>query len=270
MSPPLQVPPIDPIAIRLGPIAIRWYGVAYLIGFGLGYLGLRQLSQRGVLRLSTRSLGDLLFWVVIGVVVGGRLGWWLIYDRETGTGESWYEPFAIWHGGMSFHGGLVGVAFVLALWSHWHGSSFWNLADCVALVAPPGLFFGRLANFINAELVGRPTTVPWAIIFPGDTIERHPSQLYEAILEGPILLITLWGLKPLLIGREGTIASLFLCLYGTLRLVAEFFRQPDEQIGFIAFDWITMGQLLSFLVTIVGALFLVSRLNTADKSRIQS
>lgn len=265
MTPPLQFPPIDPIAFHLGPIAVHWYGIAYLIGITLGYLGLRDLIRRGFLRITREALGDLVVWLVLGVMVGGRAGWWIVYHRSTGAPELWYEPFAAWHGGMSFHGGLVGVALAMALWSRRRHLPFWNLADSTALVAPIGLFFGRLANFVNAELVGRPTTVPWGIVFPGDTVARHPSQLYEATLEGPILLLSLWAIKRMLRPREGQIASTFLILYGVSRAVVELFRQPDEQIGFVALGWLTMGQLLSALIVLVGAALLVSRHVTPDE-----
>lgn len=255
----LQFPPIDPIAFHLGPIAVRWYGIAYLIGFALGYVGLRHLIRRGFLRITPETLGDLVVWLVVGVLAGGRAGWWIAYHRSTGRPEPWYEAFAAWHGGMSFHGGLLGVALAMALWSRRRKMPFWNLADGAALVAPIGLFFGRVANFINAELVGRPTTVPWGIVFPGDTVARHPSQLYEAILEGPILFVSLWLVTRRFAAHEGEIASAFLILYGMFRMLVELFRQPDEQIGFVALGWLTMGQLLSVLLVLVGITLLIWR-----------
>src|SRR5262249_28287029 len=160
-----------------------------------------------------KQLGDCVTTLAIGVVLGGRLGWWLFYHRDTGVPEKWYEPIAMWHGGMSFHGGLLGVLIALLFWSWKNKAPFWNLADCLALVTPIGLLLGRIANFINAELVGRPTNVPWGMIFPGDTVPRHPSQLYEAFLEGIVLLIALWTIRSMFHPRHGRIAALFIVFY---------------------------------------------------------
>jgi phosphatidylglycerol---prolipoprotein diacylglyceryl transferase len=256
----IPFPDLDPVIFRVGPLAARWYGVAYLAGFALAYLILRKLIQRGTLRITPAALGDLIGWLTIGVIVGGRAGYWIFYHRPGPAIEPWYEPLAIWHGGMSFHGGLVGVAVVLAVWSWARGASLWNVADAAALAAPVGLFFGRLANFVNAELVGRPTDVPWGVVFPGDVFARHPSQLYEAALEGPILLATIWAARQWLRPSEGRSAALFLILYGGFRFAVEFTREPDPQLGFIAFGWLTMGQLLSAILVLAGSgLFLVRR-----------
>ncbi len=254
----LPYPHINPVIMHLGPVALRWYGVAYTLGFLLGYLWLRRMARRGQLHLSTDQLGSLLSWLVLGVLAGGRLGWWLFYHRSEGRIEPWYEPVAMWHGGMSFHGALLGVTLVCLIWSWRQRADGWNIADCAALVVPVGLFFGRIANFINGELVGRATTVPWAMIFPGDTQPRHPSQLYEAILEGPMLLAALWAaqrLRP----RSGQTASLFLVAYGLLRFGVEFTRQPDDQLGFVAFGWLTMGQILSAVLVLAGLVLLLVR-----------
>lgn len=249
----LPYPHLDPVAFRLGPLAVRWYGLAYLTAFAAGYAVLLHMSRRGVLRVAPDLVGELVAWLAAGVVLGGRAGWWLFYHRGGGP-EPWYEPLALWHGGMSFHGGLLGVCAALALWSWRRRASFWNLADALALVAPLGLFLGRLANFVNAELVGRPTALPWGMVFPGDTVARHPSQLYEALLEGPLLLAVLWVAHRTFRRRpgDGTLAALFLVLYGLFRFAVEFVRQPDEQLGFIALGWLTMGQLLSAALAVVG------------------
>jgi phosphatidylglycerol:prolipoprotein diacylglycerol transferase len=241
----IHYPNLNPVIVRLGPIALKWYGVAYLAGFALAYLVLRSLIRRGILRLTPERLADLMGWLVVGVMVGGRAGWWLFYHRPAGAVEPWYESLAVWHGGMSFHGGLIGVVLAMAIWCRAVGASFWNVADAAALVTPIGLCLGRIANFINAELVGRPTAVAWGVIFPGDNFARHPSQLYEAILEGPALLLILWLILPRACRRDGTIATWFLALYGAFRFAVEFTREPDSQLGFIAFGWLTMGQLLS-------------------------
>jgi len=251
-------PAIDPVLFRVGPAAIRWYGLAYSAAFILGYLALRRMT-RSWLRITTAQLSELVTWCALGVVAGGRAGWWLFYHRGMGAAERWYEPIALWHGGMSFHGGLIGVATALALWSWTNRASFWNIADALALVAPIGLFLGRLANFINAELVGRPTSLPWGVIFPGENFARHPSQIYEAILEGPVLLTSLWLARRCLRLRDGQISALFLVLYGINRFSVEFTRQPDAQLGFIALGWLTMGQLLSCLFALAGLILFFLR-----------
>ena len=254
----ISYPHLNPVALRVGPLVIRWYGLAYVLAFIAAYLTLRVMIRQRVLRLPLDLLGDLVSSLAVGVVLGGRIGWWLFYHRNQGSTEPWYEPVAIWHGGMSFHGGLIGVCLALAIWSRVRHVPFWNLADAAALVTPIGLFFGRIANFINAELVGRQTAVAWGMIFPGDIVARHPSQLYEALLEGPLLLFVLWIVHSRSRPRDGRIAALFLILYGLFRFAVEFTREPDPQLGFIAFGWLTMGQLLSALLSGCGiALWLI-------------
>jgi phosphatidylglycerol:prolipoprotein diacylglycerol transferase len=269
----INLSPIDPVILRVGPLAIRWYGVAYLAAFAFAYAALVRLVWRGTLRISSAALTDLIGWLALGVLIGGRLGWWLLYHRGD-FAEPWYEPLALWHGGMSFHGGLFGVAIAMLVWTRRHHAPFLNVADCFALVAPVGLFLGRIANFINAELVGRVTDVPWAMVFPGESVARHPSQLYEALLEGPALLTLLWSTKHRVRLRDGQIAALFLIAYGLFRFSVEFTRQPDEQIGFLAFDWVTMGQLLSVLTSFAGSLLwyisLQSRAVQATSAKRQS
>jgi len=249
----IPFPEIDPTLFRVGWFSVRWYGIAYLLGFLMAYLMLRRMIRRRILRLNHTDLSDLMAWLVAGVLVGGRVGWWLFYHRSAGAVEPWYEPLAIWHGGMSFHGGLIGVLVALLVWSWRRRITFLHVADALALVVPVGLFFGRIANFVNGELVGRPTTLPWGVIFLGDVFARHPSQIYEAILEGPVLLLVLWRLHRTHPGvRDGGTAATFLILYGALRFAVEFARQPDDQLGFIAFGWLTMGQLLSVTLIILG------------------
>jgi phosphatidylglycerol:prolipoprotein diacylglycerol transferase len=251
----ITYPRINPVIFRLGPFAVRWYGVAYLTGFAIGYAVLRQMIRRGTLRLAPDALGDLVAWMAGGVIIGGRAGWWLVYHRSMGAIEPWWEPVAIWHGGMSFHGGLIGVFLALLIWSWRNRVPFLNLADCLALVTPFGLFFGRIANFINGELVGRKVEaswVSWGMIFPGDNFARHPSQLYEAFLEGPLMLAILWAVWKWKTPAEGRIGALFVILYGVFRFAVEFTREPDSQLGFIAFGWLTMGQLLSVALTGAG------------------
>ncbi|HEV8607594.1 MAG TPA: prolipoprotein diacylglyceryl transferase [Tepidisphaeraceae bacterium] len=246
-------PAIDPVLFHVGPAAIRWYGLAYVAAFLLGYCAMRRMT-RSWLHITAAQLGDLVSWCAVGVLLGGRIGWWLFYHRAAGAVEPWYEPIALWHGGMSFHGGTIGVGMAITLWCWRNRAPFWNVADAVALIAPIGLFLGRIANFVNAELVGRPTNLPWGVIFPGETIPRHPSEIYEAVLEGPVLAALLWLVWRKLRLRDGQISALFLILYGLLRFGVEFTRQPDAQLGFIAFGWLTMGQLLSLMFAVAGML----------------
>jgi phosphatidylglycerol:prolipoprotein diacylglycerol transferase len=169
----------------------------------------------------------------------------------------------MWHGGMSFHGGLIGVMIALVVWCRRHRLPFWNVADCLALVTPIGLFLGRIANFINGELVGRPTSLAWGVIFPGEDLPRHPSQIYEALLEGPLLLVILWFISTKYRPRDGQIAAAFLILYGVARFAVEFTRQPDPQIGFVAFGWLTMGQILSAIIIVLGTILFYFRMTVA-------
>lgn len=250
----ITYPQIDPVMLRIGPVKIRWYGMAYLTAFVLAYFLLGRMVKKNVLRISQDALSDLVGWLALGVVAGGRTGWWIFYHRaDPAQPDPWWEPVAIWHGGMSFHGGLTGVLIVLWIWCRSRRAPALNVADCLALVTPIGLFLGRIANFINGELVGRESNVPWAMIFPGYATPRHPSQLYEAILEGPFLMGVVWAAKSWKNRRDGQIAATFVVAYAIFRFLVEFTREPDKQIGFIAFDWLTMGQLLSLAIGVAGA-----------------
>ena len=250
----IRYPQIDPVMFQIGPLKIRWYGMAYLTGFVLAYLVLGRLVRKSVLRISKEALSDLVGWLALGVVAGGRTGWWIFYHRNIpGQLERWWEPMAIWHGGMSFHGGLAGVLIVLWIWSKHQRAPLLNVADCLALVTPIGLCLGRIANFINGELVGRATNVPWAMIFPGYQEPRHPSQIYEAILEGPALFGVLWAMKAWKARRDGQIAATFVMAYAVFRFLVEFTREPDSQLGYIWHGWLTMGQLLSAVIGLAGA-----------------
>ena len=261
----IQYPHLNPVIVQLGPIAIRWYGLAYVAGLAICYQILVRMVKAGTLPMTREDLSDLIGWLALGVVGGGRAGWWLFYHRaEAGVVEPWWEPFAIWHGGMSFHGGLIGVTLALVIWTRVKKIPLWPVADVAARLTPIGLFFGRIANFINAELVGRPTTVPWGVIFPEDAatgLARHPSQLYEAALEGPALFLSLY-LWHRFIGRRysGSTAAMFLVVYGVFRFVVEFTREPDVQLGYIAWGWLTMGQLLSAVIVLVGLILLAWRM----------
>ncbi|MBX2834622.1 MAG: prolipoprotein diacylglyceryl transferase [Micavibrio sp.] len=253
-----EFPNFDPVAIALGPLQIRWYALAYLTGFLLGWkYGMRLAKKDEGLRPSEKDIDDYLPLAIIGVILGGRLGYVLFYNLPYYM-DFPLEALKIWEGGMSFHGGTIGVIVSMLLYSAWRKFSFLRLADIVCACVPIGLFFGRIANFINGELYGRPTNGEWGVIFSfaGD-MPRHPSQLYEAVLEGAVLFIIL----NLMIRNfkirmhEGTVAGAFLLFYGLFRSFVEFFREPDEQIGLIG-DWISMGQLLCIPMMLAGLLIM--------------
>ncbi len=245
--------------IQLGPLAIRWYALAYIAGLLIGWQLLKRIVQRPGWTLTAEQIDDLLFYATLGIILGGRLGFVLFYH----PGYYFSHPLqilAVWQGGMSFHGGLVGVIAACGLFARQHGVGLLEVGDAVAVVAPIGLFFGRIANFINAELWGRPTTMPWGVIFPNAGPEpRHPSQLYEAFLEGVVLFIVLQLMArgardPATAGKLG---GVFLLGYGLARAFVELFREPDAHLGHL-FGLVTMGQLLS-LPMIAAGLFLVWR-----------
>ncbi len=249
-------PEFDPVAIQLGPVAVRWYGLMYLIGFVAWLvLGRVRARQRPELGYGAKDLDDILFFGVLGVVVGGRLGYVLFYK----LGEYLHDPVRIlyvWEGGMSFHGGFVGVILAMA-WYAWRNQRHWfSVTDFIAPLVPLGLGAGRLGNFINAELWGRPTDLPWAMIFPHvDAQPRHPSQLYEFALEGVALFLILWFFssrpRPL-----GAVSAVFLIGYGTFRFLVEYTREPDSYLGVLAMGF-TMGQWLS-LPMILGGIWMLA------------
>lgn len=239
-------PGFDPVAIALGPLKIHWYGLSYLVGFYLGWwLALRRLRlpHVAVQGWTRDQLSDLLFYLVLGVILGGRVGYVLFYNFDRFLAEPLYL-LQVWQGGMSFHGGLIGVMVAMGFFARKHQYHWWQVTDFLCVVIPAGLLTGRIGNFINAELWGRVTDMPWGMVFPQVGPEaRHPSQLYEAGLEGLAMLFILhwFAAKP----RPMMAASgLFLLLYGVFRSFVEFFRTPDAHIGFLAFDWLTMGMLL--------------------------
>ncbi len=254
----LPYPQIDPEIIRIGPLAIRWYGLMYLLGFlAVFFLGRYQLKERGLQELYPH-LENVLFWGGLGLIVGARLGHVFFYYPEYYLRHPWEIP-AIWHGGMSFHGGLLGAVLAGGLYAYRHRLSFFWWADILVVPAPIGLGLGRIGNFINGELFGRPTDLPWAMIFPaGGPVPRHPSQLYEALGEGLLLFLILWRVR-----RKdwptGYKLALFLVLYGIIRFFIEFFREPDPGVGLL-FGWMTRGQLFCLgMVVLGGVLFLVRR-----------
>lgn len=261
----LAYPEIDPVAISLGPLKVHWYGLMYVIGFvGAWWLGRRRADRLG---LKPDDIGDMLFYGALGVVLGGRIGYALFYGLDRFLDNPLWI-FQVWDGGMSFHGGLLGVLVAALLFARKHGLAFFQLTDFIAPLVPIGLGAGRIGNFINHELPGRVTDVPWALIFPGMGGQgRHPSSLYQFFLEGVVLFSVLW-LSSLTPRRRGFISGLFLICYGAFRFLSEFFRRPDPQLGFIAFDWLTMGQLLSLPMILAGiALIIWSRHNGVDDAR---
>lgn len=248
-------PAIDPVALRLGPFAVRWYGLAYVAGFLIAWWILKVLDERWDVGLGPDGRMVTIVACLVGLIVGARLGYVIVY----GVGTYFSDPLkilAVWDGGMSFHGGLVGLLLAGAWLAHHYKVPFLRLGDIGAVAAPAGLMLGRIANFINGELWGRVTTVPWGVVFPGaGPLPRHPSQLYEAALEGLVLLVVM-----LLLARrkraDGFLIGWMLTLYGVFRIFVELFRQPDVQLGFIA-GGVTMGQILSVPMIIAGIWLIV-------------
>ena len=250
---------INPILVEFGPIRVTWYGLMYVFGFFASYLLVRYQMKRKDFGVSKLEVENLYFYLILGLVIGARLGYVLFYDLKMYLADP-LEIFAIWHGGMSFHGGLIGVLIVGIFFSWKNKKSFLKIADLFIVTAPIGLGFGRIGNFINGELYGRVTQVPWAMIFPTDKdlLPRHPSQLYESALEGGVLFLILWFLKDKKLPTGGLLA-IFLSLYGLFRFFVELFREPDPQLGFILGPF-TMGQTLSAFMIIGGIiLFLYLR-----------
>jgi len=258
----LSYPHIDPVLLSLGPIKIRWYGLMYLTGFGVGYLLLKRQIREGFLKMSLDQLGGLSTALILGVILGGRMGYVLFYDFSSYLAAP-ARIFAIWQGGMSFHGGLIGTLVAGAIFCRREGLPYLAVVDRVCVVVPVGLGLGRIANFINDELVGRVTDVPWAMVFPGyGPFARHPSQLYQAMLEGVVLFTVLWLVRNRLT-LPGQLIGLFLTLYALFRMFAELFRQPDAQIGFLV-GGTTMGQWLSAVMLVAGTVLLATAKRRAE------
>lgn len=254
----LPFPNISPIAFEVGPLAVRWYALAYIAGVVLGWRGALYLARRSPHAPAPQKIDDVISWLILGILLGGRLGYVLFYNLDHYI-KNPFDALMIWHGGMAFHGGLLGVIIAAALFCWKNKIAFLSLTDLLAPVAPIGLFFGRIANFINGELYGRITDVPWGMVFPhGGDVPRHPSPLYQAGLEGLLLFIILFTLahNKNLLARRGFLSGLFLVLYGIVRCVGELFREPDAHIGFLLAGT-TMGQLLSIPMIIIGATLLM-------------
>lgn len=249
----IAFPAIDPVAIQLGPIAIRWYALAYLVGLLLGWRLVRRLVAGPGWRITPEQVDDLLFYMTLGIILGGRLGYVLFYNPGQYLAEPW-RLVAVWQGGMSFHGGVIGVIVAAWLFARHHDVPLLDVTDAVALVGPIGLFLGRLANFVNGELWGRVTDRPWGVVFPtGGPLPRHPSQLYEAFLEGVVLLAILLAVhrRSVRPADAGLLGGVFLAGYAVFRFLVEFVREPDAQLGFLAFG-LTMGQLLCLPMLLLG------------------
>ena len=256
----MPFPDIDPVAFRLGPLAVHWYGLAYVAGILLGWHYARRLALKPSLWRNDTSpvtpahLDDFLLWAAGGIILGGRIGYILFYDLDAVLAEP-MRAIQIWNGGMSFHGGLIGTTLAMILFARRHAIPTWSLFDIVAAVAPIGIFFGRIANFINGELWGRLSDAPWAVVFPnGGPFARHPSQLYEAAMEGLLLfaLLQVMIYKAGALKHPGMVSGIFVAGYAVARIVNEFFREPDAQIGYLAGGWLTMGMVLSVPMFIAG------------------
>ena len=282
---------IDPVAVSLGPLRVHWYGLMYLLGFLLAWwLGRRRIRAGRLPGVDEDGFGDLLFYGLIGVIVGGRLGSVLFYDFNTYL-QNPLQVLKVWEGGMSFHGGLIGVLVAAWLWSRRHRRHFFDTMDFLAPLVPPGLGFGRIGNYIGGELWGKYTRGDWGVVFPSglpepyrsldpvalkaqfdagalDAFARHPSQLYQAFLEGLVLFCVLWwySAKP---RPRYAVSGLFALLYGSFRFLVEFVRMPDAHLGYLAFGWLTMGQVLSLPLVALG-LFLLWRSRSAPVLQPQS
>lgn len=252
----LHYPEINPVILSLGPLKIHWYGVMYLLAFGTAWLLGQWRAKKSLGEWSSQTVSDLIFYCVVGVVVGGRLGYMFFYDWPD-LANNPFNTIKVWQGGMSFHGGLLGVVVSMWLFARRSKKTFFEVADFTAPLVPLGIAAGRLGNFINSELWGKTTTLPWGMVFPHvDNLPRHPSQLYELMMEGLILFLIVWifSAKP---RPRMAVSGLFGLGYGIFRFILEFYRVPDAQYGYLAWNWLTAGQLLSMPLIMVGATMLV-------------
>ena len=253
----IKYPDISPVLLKIGPIKIHWYGVMYLVGFLGGWLLARYRAKKSNGLWTPEQVADIVFYSIVGVLLGGRLGYVFFYD----PGIYYANPFdilKIWDGGMSFHGGLLGVIVMLYIYGRKIGKNLFQIGDFIVPMAPIGLGAGRIGNFINGELWGKASNLPWAVIFPTDPsgLPRQPTQLYEFFLEGIVLFIILWLYSNRTRPRM-TVSGLFLLCYGCFRFLVEFVREPDPQLGYLCWGWVTMGQLLSIPMIVIGIIWLV-------------
>jgi phosphatidylglycerol:prolipoprotein diacylglycerol transferase len=256
----LPFPNIDPVLLELGPLQIHWYGIGYVVGLLFGWWYSRKLVSNSILwrgmnaPIKPQDVDDFLTWAVIGIIVGGRLGYVFFYDFAQFL-QNPSSIFAVWNGGMSFHGGLIGTLLAMIIFARRHGFSPFSLFDIVTASAPIGIMTVRITNFINGELFGKPSDLPWAIAFPdGGPQPRHPSQLYEAVLEGLIMFLVLRFVTHTMmkLPLPGYTAGVFLLWYAFSRIIVEFVRLPDAQVGYLAGEWLTMGMILSLPMALVG------------------
>ncbi|MGV6818362.1 MAG: prolipoprotein diacylglyceryl transferase [Thiotrichales bacterium] len=262
----LTHPQIDPVAIAVGPIQAHWYGLMYLLGFAAFWILGKSRARRDDYAMRPELVSDFLVYGALGVILGGRIGYMLFYGFSSLIQDP-LSLFRVWEGGMSFHGGLIGVGIAMWLYARKLKTSFWNIADWVSPMVPLGLMFGRIGNFINAELWGRPTDVPWGMVFPQvDALARHPSQLYEAALEGLVLFVIVWvySSKP---RPPAAVTGLFIAGYGFFRFIVEFFREPDSHLGFVFAGWMSRGQELSLPMIIIGIGLMVWGYRRAGSSK---
>ena len=254
----IAFPTIDPVLVEIGPLAIRWYSLAYIAGILLGWRYARFLAERFSCAPTAKDIDDFVIWVTLGIIIGGRLGYVAFYKPEFFFGHP-LEILQVWQGGMSFHGGMIGVAVAAVRFAKRRRIPLLTLSDITACATPMGLFFGRLANFVNGELYGRVSDVPWAMVFPGGGPEpRHPSQIYQAALEGIVLFAVLFMVSRASTEGRGLLTGVFLSGYGLFRIVGELFRQPDAHIGFL-FGGMTFGQMLSVPMIAVGVWLVMRR-----------
>jgi len=255
----LRYPHIDPVAVRLGPLKIHWYGIMYLLGFAAAWWLARRRAARPGSTWTAADVDDYLFNAMLGVILGGRIGYVLFYGLSMWRGDPWY-PLKIWDGGMSFHGGLVGVLVTVAIFAWRRGRRVWDVFDFTAPLPGIGLFFGRIGNFINGELWGRPTDSPFGMLvedpLTGQVSARLPTQLFEATFEGLVLFAVLWWFTSRPRPRYAP-SGLFLIMYSLARIGVEFIRVPDVQLGYFADGWLTMGQILSFPMLLAGIVLCV-------------
>jgi len=257
----------DPVFIDLGIIQIRWYSIAYIVGIILGWIYAIKIVKKMIKKhnftlIRPEVFDELIIYLILGIVLGGRFGYVIFYNIEYYS-QNLYEILKLWKGGMSFHGGLLGVIIATIIFSKIKRINFLNFTDIIACAAPIGLLLGRIANFINGELFGKVSALPWAVVFPnGGSISRHPSQLYEAILEGIVLfiLINFFALKKQLLLKTGYVSGLFLILYSIARIIGENFREPDKHLGYF-FNYFSMGIILSFTTFLAGCfiIFLIKK-----------